>query len=107
MSLSDMPTISVAVLEADCDEFHDETKEAEKDTALHSAILQLAGDSDSDSTMSMLRFFRARNVPVISTGSLKLDTALGIGGLPRVSSLLVLVHCDYLNMQIQFNWLEL
>ncbi|KAK8330017.1 hypothetical protein V6Z12_A11G365800 [Gossypium hirsutum] len=33
--------------------------------------------------LSLQRFFRSRHTPVISTGSLKLDLALGIGGLPK------------------------
>ncbi|KAK8272973.1 hypothetical protein V6Z12_D11G373400 [Gossypium hirsutum] len=33
--------------------------------------------------LSFQRFFRSRHTPVISTGSLKLDLALGIGGLPK------------------------
>ncbi|XP_061954502.1 DNA repair protein recA homolog 2, mitochondrial-like isoform X4 [Populus nigra] len=33
--------------------------------------------------LSLQRFFNSRRAPVISTGSLKLDLALGIGGLPK------------------------
>ncbi|PKI31612.1 hypothetical protein CRG98_047994 [Punica granatum] len=33
--------------------------------------------------LSLRRFFSSRREPVISTGSLKLDLALGIGGLPK------------------------
>jgi recombination protein RecA len=36
------------------------------------------------------RFLGRRNVPVISTGSLNLDVALGIGGFPKVCYLSVL-----------------
>ncbi|XP_059463651.1 DNA repair protein recA homolog 2, mitochondrial isoform X3 [Corylus avellana] len=33
--------------------------------------------------LSLQRFFSTRRAPVISTGSLKLDIALGVGGLPK------------------------
>ena len=75
---------SVEVPEFDCDELHDDTKATEKDTALRLALSQLAGDFGKESMLSLQRFFGARHTPVISTGSLKLDLALGIGGLPKV-----------------------
>ncbi|RAL51856.1 hypothetical protein DM860_010574 [Cuscuta australis] len=56
---------------------------SEKDTALRSALTQLACDIGTESMLSLQRFFGARRAPVISTGSLKLDQALGIGGLPK------------------------
>nr|GEU56303.1 DNA repair protein RecA homolog 2, mitochondrial [Tanacetum cinerariifolium] len=65
------------------DRLHDDTKVAEKYTALHSALSQLASDFDGENMMFLQRFFRARVKPVVSTGSLKLDLALGIGGLPK------------------------
>ncbi|GJV70536.1 DNA repair protein RecA homolog 2, mitochondrial [Tanacetum coccineum] len=65
------------------DRLHDDTKVAEKHTALHSALSQLASDFDGENMMFLQRFFRARVKPVVSTGSLKLDLALGIGGLPK------------------------
>ncbi|KGN54757.2 DNA repair protein recA homolog 2, mitochondrial isoform X2 [Cucumis sativus] len=55
----------------------------EKDTALHSAISQVAADFGKDSKLFLQRFLSSRFAPVISTGSLKLDIALGIGGLPK------------------------
>lgn len=64
---------------------NDDTKTTEKDTALHSAISQVAADFGKDSKLFLQRFLSSRFAPVISTGSLKLDIALGIGGLPKVS----------------------
>lgn len=49
------------------------------------ALSQLTGDFGKESMLSLQRFFGARRASVISTGSLKLDMALGIGGLPKVS----------------------
>ena len=48
------------------------------------ALTQLAGEFGRESMLSMQRFFSSRRAPIISTGSLKLDLALGIGGLPKV-----------------------
>lgn len=62
----------------------DEAKTHEKENALREAILHLAGDFGKESMLSLCRFFCSRREPVISTGSLKLDLALGIGGLPKV-----------------------
>ncbi|MBA0860585.1 hypothetical protein Goshw_019102 [Gossypium schwendimanii] len=71
------------VSEYQFDEFHDDDKEIKKDGALREALSQLAGDFGRESMLSFQRFFRSRHTPVISTGSLKLDLALGIGGLPK------------------------
>ncbi|KAJ6808872.1 DNA repair protein recA-like protein 2, mitochondrial isoform X1 [Iris pallida] len=54
-----------------------------KEASLHHALGQLAGDFDRESNLSLCRFFRTRYAPAISTGSLMLDLALGIGGLPK------------------------
>ncbi|KAH1084288.1 hypothetical protein J1N35_024049 [Gossypium stocksii] len=70
------------VSEYQFDEFHDDNKEI-KDGALREALSQLAGEFGRESMLSLQRFFRSRRAPVISTGSLKLDLALGIGGLPK------------------------
>lgn len=75
---------SVEASDCEIDEVPDDSKVAEKDTALHLALLQLAGDFDEDSKLSLQRFSRKRRVSVISTGSLNLDLALGVGGLPKV-----------------------
>ncbi|XVE95877.1 hypothetical protein REPUB_Repub02eG0172400 [Reevesia pubescens] len=71
------------VSECECDEFHDDNKEIKKGTALREALSQLAGYFSRESMLSLQRFFSSRRAPVISTGSLKLDLALGIGGLPK------------------------
>ncbi|KAL9261222.1 DNA repair protein recA homolog 2, mitochondrial-like protein [Drosera capensis] len=74
---------AVDVSEFDYDEPVDNIKAVEKDTALHLALKQMAGDFGKESMLSLSRFFSSRRAPVISTGSLKLDLALGIGGLPK------------------------
>ncbi|KAI8538756.1 hypothetical protein RHMOL_Rhmol09G0128700 [Rhododendron molle] len=68
------------------DELHCEVRAEEKDTALRLALSRLASDFGRESMSSLQRFFNSRRLPVISTGSLKLDIALGIGGLPKVTS---------------------
>ncbi|XVF07168.1 hypothetical protein REPUB_Repub06bG0115200 [Reevesia pubescens] len=78
-----LSTRHLSSVECECDEFHDDTKEIKKDSALREALSQLAGDFGRESMLSLQRFFRSRHAPVISTGSLKLDLALGIGGLPK------------------------
>ncbi|WRX25986.1 DNA recombination and repair protein RecA - like 1 [Theobroma cacao] len=75
--------LSADFSECEFDEFHDDNKETKKDTALRQALSQLAGDFGRESMLSLQRFFNSRRAPVISTGSLKLDLALGIGGLPK------------------------
>lgn len=55
-------------------------KATEKDAALRVAISQLANEFEKE---SLNRFFGTRRAAVIPTGSLKLDLALGIGGLPK------------------------
>jgi RecA/RadA recombinase len=72
------------VSEFECDELHDDVKASEKDTALRLALSQVASDFGRESMLSLQRFFSTRRAPVISTGSLKLDIALGVGGLPKV-----------------------
>ena len=66
------------------DELHDDGEAKQKDNALRLALTQLAGEFGRESMLSLQRFFNSRRAPVISTGSLKLDLALGIGGLPKV-----------------------
>ncbi|KAL5810535.1 hypothetical protein ACOSQ4_027103 [Xanthoceras sorbifolium] len=73
----------VEVSEFEHDEPHDDVKTIEKDHALRLALSQLAGDFGRESMLTLKRFFSSRRAPVISTGSLKLDLALGIGGLPK------------------------
>ncbi|VAH69055.1 unnamed protein product [Triticum turgidum subsp. durum] len=61
----------------------DDVKSLEKVSTLNGAVSQLASDFDRDSNLCLERFSRTRRASVISTGSLKLDLALGIGGLPK------------------------
>ncbi|KAK3039626.1 hypothetical protein RJ639_027217 [Escallonia herrerae] len=75
--------LSVELSEFQGDELRDDAKATERDTALRMALFRLAGDFGRESRLSLQRFFGARRAPVISTGSLKLDLALGIGGLPK------------------------
>ncbi|KAJ8449815.1 hypothetical protein Cgig2_001471 [Carnegiea gigantea] len=71
------------VTELEFDELIDGGKVKEKDSALHVAITQLASEFGRESMLSLSNFFSPRFASVISTGSLKLDLALGIGGLPK------------------------
>ncbi|KAJ8747241.1 hypothetical protein K2173_024124 [Erythroxylum novogranatense] len=61
----------------------DNGKAKEKEDALRMALTQLSSEFGKESMLSLQRFFRSRRAPVISTGSMKLDVALGIGGLPK------------------------
>ena len=78
--------LSADISECQCDEFHDDNNEIKKDSALREALSRPSGDFGRESMLSLQRFFSSRRAPVISTGSLKLDLALGIGGLPKVKS---------------------
>lgn len=84
----DLLPIGFTAEASDCelDESPDDTKVTEKDTNLRSALSQLSvsGVFDEDSKLWLQRFSRTRRVSVISTGSLNLDLALGVGGLPKV-----------------------
>ncbi|GMN55427.1 hypothetical protein TIFTF001_024538 [Ficus carica] len=75
----------------DHDRVHNDAEATKKDAALHLALSRISSEFDRESTSSLKQFFRTRRVPVIPTGSLKLDAALGIGGLPKVSCLVMLV----------------
>ncbi|KAI4300827.1 hypothetical protein L6164_034161 [Bauhinia variegata] len=65
------------------DEIHDDVKATEKDAALRLAVSELANEFSRESMLSLHKFFHVRSAPVIPTGSMKLDLALGIGGLPK------------------------
>ncbi|KAK7396215.1 hypothetical protein VNO78_17061 [Psophocarpus tetragonolobus] len=67
----------------ECDVTHDDVKAEEKNNALCQAVSQLASEFSKESMLSLQKFFGVRRAHVISTGSLKLDLALGIGGLPK------------------------
>jgi recombination protein RecA len=55
----------------------------EKDKALEMAVLQIERQYGKGSIMRLGDESAALRVPAISTGSLGLDLALGVGGLPR------------------------
>ncbi|KAL6523260.1 hypothetical protein OROGR_016863 [Orobanche gracilis] len=51
------------------------------------ALSNLSGKFGKESMLSLQRFFGARRASVIYTGSLKLDQALGVGGLPKIKDI--------------------
>jgi len=59
---------------------------SKKDVALQQALDQITASFGKGAIMWLGRSNAPREVPVISTGSFSLDLALGIGGLPKVSS---------------------
>ena len=63
----------------------DEESMPKKDLALHQAIDQITSAFGKGAIMWLGRSEGHRDVPVVSTGSLDLDMALGTGGLPKVS----------------------
>ncbi|XP_020234480.1 DNA repair protein recA homolog 2, mitochondrial [Cajanus cajan] len=67
----------------ECETIHDDVRAAEKNNALCLAVSQLASEFSKESMLSLQKFFGVRRARVISTGSLKLDLALGVGGLPK------------------------
>ncbi|XP_057438024.1 DNA repair protein recA homolog 2, mitochondrial isoform X2 [Lotus japonicus] len=67
----------------ECDELYDDVKAAERKKTLCLAVSQLASEFSRESMLSPQKFFGVRQARVVSTGSLKLDLALGIGGLPK------------------------
>lgn len=85
VSLNNSNLVFCWISEGEFDDIQDDTKTSEKATALHLALSQLVGDFGKESMLSLQRFFGARRrAPVLPTGSLRLDLALGIGGLPKV-----------------------
>ncbi|XP_052114131.1 DNA repair protein recA homolog 2, mitochondrial-like [Arachis duranensis] len=62
---------------------HDDVKATKKDDALRLAVSQLANEFSEELMLSLQKFFGVRRAQVISTGSLKLDIALGMGRLPK------------------------
>lgn len=91
--LNDIGSISAEASDFECDAIHDDVKAAEKDNALCLAVSQLASEFSKESMLSLQKIFGVRRAHVISTGSLKLDLALGIGGLPKVT--IGLVHLSF------------
>ncbi|KAL9237942.1 hypothetical protein vseg_012433 [Gypsophila vaccaria] len=67
----------------ECDTLVDDIKVKKNDTQLHVALTQLASEFGKECKLSLSNFFTPRCASVISTGSLKLDLVLGIGGLPK------------------------
>ena len=57
----------------------------QNDFALEQALDQIKSAFGEESIMWLNHAYGHKEVPVISTGSFALDTALGIGGLPKVS----------------------
>ena len=57
-----------------------------KHAALQEALDQISNTFGKETVMWLGRNPETRNVPVISTGSLSLDSALGVGGLPKVAN---------------------
>jgi len=57
----------------------------QSDFALQQALDQITSAFGEESIMWLNHAYGRKEVPVISTGSFALDTALGIGGLPKVS----------------------
>ena len=62
-------------------------KLSKKEIALNQALEQIRSSFGSGAIMWLGRSASIKDVPVISTGSLILDVALGVGGLPKVISL--------------------
>lgn len=81
----ELGSISAEASDLECDVTHDDVKAAEKNNALCLAVSQLASEFSKESMLSLQKFFGVRRAHVISTGSFKLDLALGIGGLPKVT----------------------
>jgi len=62
---------------------------SKKDVALQQAIDQITSAYGKGSIMWLGRSVSPKNIAVVSTGSFALDIALGVGGLPKVSFLLL------------------
>ncbi|QHO44821.1 DNA repair protein recA homolog 2, mitochondrial isoform X1 [Arachis hypogaea] len=77
------PAVSTEASDLEFEVIHDDVKATEKDDALRLAVSQLANEFSEESMLSLQKFFGVRRAQVISTGSLKLDIALGMGGLPK------------------------
>ncbi|TVU34713.1 hypothetical protein EJB05_16560 [Eragrostis curvula] len=79
-----MSTTADLLLDYESDPPLDDAQALRKESSLNVAVSQLASDFDRESNLCLEKFSRTRRASVISTGSLKLDLALGIGGLPKV-----------------------
>ncbi|KAK9664402.1 hypothetical protein RND81_14G039100 [Saponaria officinalis] len=67
----------------ECDTLVDDRQVKKNDNQLHVALTQLASEFGKECKLSLSNFFTPRCAFVISTGSLKLDLVLGLGGLPK------------------------
>lgn len=63
-----------------------------KELALQQALDQITSSFGKGSIMWLGRAISSAPVPVISTGSFALDIALGIGGLPKVTHIKLLLQ---------------
>ena len=59
------------------------SKAPDKDRAISMAISQIEKEFGKGSIMKLGADQKARDIKTISTGSLALDLALGVGGIPR------------------------
>ncbi len=90
MVATSTPTIEETIIEAlKADDAENDTnmttkrRESKREKALEEAIAQIERNFGRGSVMRMSENESFRNVEAIPTGSLTLDIALGIGGLPR------------------------
>ena len=84
MNLTRIPIQNRSVIDFPTGHFMDESKsKVEKAKALAAALSQIEKQFGKGSVMKLSDAEVAVDIPVVSTGSLGLDIALGIGGLPR------------------------
>ena len=62
------------------------TKSPDKERAISLAISQIEKEFGKGSIMKLGADGKVKDVPAISTGSLALDVALGVGGIPGAGS---------------------
>lgn len=75
-------TAKIEVIESK-DSLSQDALKKEKQRALETALAKLDKDYGKGTVMKMGEHAAGRNIPVISTGCLTLDFALGVGGIPR------------------------
>ena len=64
-----------------------------REKAIDLAVSQIERQFGKGAIMKLGEGGVIKDIPVISTGSLGLDIALGIGGVPRVGSTRIMVRC--------------
>jgi hypothetical protein len=89
-SVTDSPLAYVAKKKSSGTDSGEENM-SKKDLALHQAIDQITSAFGKGAIMWLGRSQGHRDVPVVSTGSLDLDMALGTGGLPKVSICILMI----------------